>query len=115
MRQLGDFLERLRHDQRIEAEGIFVDAAVFERQRGRLAVGDHHDLLHVFFLAREDALRQTQSFARVRVVRADLHARQLAERHFFGASRETAPGAASRRDIACGSDARARAPRAWPA
>ena len=29
---LGDFLQRLTHHQRIEAEGVLVDAAVFEGQ-----------------------------------------------------------------------------------
>ena len=82
---LGHFFERLRDHQRIEAEGVLVDAAVFERQRRWLAVGDHDDLAHVLLLLRENALRQAQAFARVGVVRADLHARQLAERHFLGA------------------------------
>ena len=54
----GDFFERLGDDQRIEAEGVFVNAAVFEREGGRLAVGDHDDLAHVFFLARENSLRE---------------------------------------------------------
>ena len=38
-----------------------------------------------FFLAIQDALRHAQAFARVRVVRADLHAGQFAERNFLGA------------------------------
>ena len=38
-----------------------------------------------FFCCEQDALRQAQAFARVGVVRADLHASQLAQRHFFGA------------------------------
>ncbi len=36
-----------------------------------------------FFWRDEDAAREAQSFARIRVVRADLHARKLAERHFL--------------------------------
>jgi hypothetical protein len=73
--RIRDFLERLRDDQRIEPEGILVNAAVFQSERRRLAVGNHHDLAHVFFLARQNALGQAQAFARVRVVGADLHAR----------------------------------------
>ena len=80
-----DFFERLADDERIEAEGVFVDAAVFERQRGRLAVGDHDDLAHVFFLAKQDALRHAQSFAGVGVIRADLHASKFADGNFFRA------------------------------
>src|SRR5580693_6256461 len=34
---LGDFFEGLGDDQRIEAEGVLVDAAIFESKRGRLA------------------------------------------------------------------------------
>ena len=82
---LRDFFERLRHDQRIETKSVFIDAAVFERQRRGLAVGDHDDLPHVFFLLRQDALCQAQTFARVRVIRSHLHASQFAQRHFFGA------------------------------
>src|ERR1700677_4860038 len=37
---LRDFLERLRDYQRIQAEGVLVNAPVFQRQRGRLAVSD---------------------------------------------------------------------------
>ena len=80
-RHLG---ERLRDDERIEAEGVAVDAAVGPGQRRRLAVGDHDDLPHVLLLPLEEAPRQAQAFARVRVVRADLHARELAERNLLG-------------------------------
>ena len=80
-RHLG---ERLRDDERIEAEGVAVDAAVGARQRRRLAVGDHDDLPHVLLLPLEDAPREAQAFARVGVVRADPHARELAERDLFG-------------------------------
>ena len=44
------------NDQGIEAEGAFVNASIGQRQRRRLAVGDHDNLLHVFALAGEDAL-----------------------------------------------------------
>jgi len=40
---------------------FLVDAAVFERKRGGLAVGDHNDLPHVLFLAEQDALRHAQA------------------------------------------------------
>src|SRR5580704_8893880 len=72
---LGDFFERLGDNQWIEAEGILVNAAVFEGERGRLAVGDHDDLAHIFFLTRENSLRETQTFTGVGVVWTDLHAR----------------------------------------
>ena len=49
---LGDFLKSLRHDERVEAEGVLVNAAVFERQGRRLAIRDHDDLAHVFLLLR---------------------------------------------------------------
>ncbi len=49
----------------------------------RFAVGDHDDLLHVLALALQNALRHAQALARVRVVRADLHPRQLRQRNFF--------------------------------
>ena len=65
-------------DEGIEAESVFVDAAVFEGEGGGFAVGDHDDLAHVFFLAEQDALRHAQAFARVGVVRADLHAGEFA-------------------------------------
>ena len=80
----GHFRERLGDDERIEAEGVAVDAAVGPRQRRRLAVGDHDDLPHVLLLPFEQAAREAQPFARVGVVGADLHARQLAERNLLG-------------------------------
>src|SRR5690348_14744376 len=52
---LGNFFECLSDDEGIEAEGVFVDTAVFEGERGRLSVGNHDDLAHVFFLAVQDA------------------------------------------------------------
>src|SRR6266571_5354344 len=77
--------ERLPHDKRIEAESVFVDAAVFECERRGFSVGDHDDLAHIFFLPKKNALGHAQTLARVRVIRADLHASELAERNFFGA------------------------------
>ena len=71
------FFQRPADHQRIEAERILVDAAVLERQGRRLAVGDHDDLLHVLLFLVQQPLRQNQAVARVRVVRAHLHARQL--------------------------------------
>lgn len=79
-----DFFEGLADDEGIEAESVFVDAAVFESERGRLAVGDHDDLAHVFFLAEEDALGHAEAFARVGVVGADLDAGEFAEGDFLG-------------------------------
>src|SRR5579885_68207 len=49
------FFERPRDDQRIEPEGIPVDAPVLERQGRRLAVGNHDDLAHVLALALQDS------------------------------------------------------------
>ena len=59
------FFESLADDEGIEAECVFVDAAVFEGEGGGFAVGDHDDLAHVFFLAEEDALGEAQAFAGV--------------------------------------------------
>ncbi len=78
------FLERLADDKGVEAEGVFVDAAVFQGERRGLAVGDHDDLPHVFFLAKEDALRQAEAFAGVGVIRAHLHAGEFVEGNFLG-------------------------------
>ena len=80
----GDLGERLRHDERIEAEGVAVDAAVGPRERRRLAVGDHHDLPHVLLLPLEEAAREAQAFAGVGVVGPDLDAGELAERNLLG-------------------------------
>src|ERR1035441_6120964 len=49
----------------------------------RFAVGDHHDLLHVFALALQDALRHAEALARIGVVRSDLDARQLRQRQLL--------------------------------
>src|SRR6267142_2825924 len=38
------FLEGLADDERVEAESVFVNAAVFEGESGGLSVGDHGDL-----------------------------------------------------------------------
>jgi len=54
------FFERLRHYERIKSKRVFVNAAVFQRQRGGFSVRDHDDLPHIFFLAGENALRKTQ-------------------------------------------------------
>src|SRR5207302_5608215 len=76
--------EGLADDKGIEAKSVLVNAAVLEGERRRLAVGDHDDLTHVFFLAEEDALGHAQAFARVGVIRADLNAREFAKGNFFG-------------------------------
>ena len=70
-------------DEGIEAEGILVDAAVIERESGRLSIGDHDDLAHVFALAEKNALGHAKAFACVGVIRADLNASELAEGNFF--------------------------------
>ena len=80
----GDLGERLRHDERIEPEGVAVDPAVGAGERRRLAVGDHHDLAHVLLLPFEQAPGEAEPLARVRVVRADLHARELGQRNLLG-------------------------------
>ena len=53
---LGYFFQSLSDHQRVQAKGVFVNAAVFQGQRGRFAVGDHDDLAHIFFLARQNTL-----------------------------------------------------------
>src|SRR5262249_21076947 len=80
----GDLGAGLGDDERVEAERVLVNAAVGLRQRGRLAVGDHNDLAHVLALAVEDAPRQAQALARVRVVRPDPHAAELGQRDLLG-------------------------------
>ena len=81
--QRRDFFQRFAHDQRIESEGVAVNAPVLKRERGGLAVGNHDDLLHVLALRFEDALRHAQALARIGVMRADFDARQLRDRNFF--------------------------------
>ena len=109
------FFQRAADHQRVEAEGVLVHAAVFQRQAARLAVGDHDDLPHVLALLAEQPLRQNQAVARVGVVRAHLHARQLADAPVPRRYRGTARSAGCRRDTACGSGAPAPAPLSWPA
>src|SRR6516165_4949937 len=81
---LVDLFHGLAHYKGVEAKGVFVDATIFEGQRGGFAVGDHDDLAHVFALAEEDALRHAQSFAGIGVIRTNLHTGELAEGDFFG-------------------------------
>ena len=78
-----DLFERLLDHQRVEAKGILVDATVGQRERRWLAVGDHHDLLHVLVLLGENALRQAQAVAGVGVVRAYFDARELRDGNLF--------------------------------
>jgi hypothetical protein len=80
---LGNFLQGFADDKWVEAEGIFVDASVFEGEGGWFAVGDHDDLLHVFSLTLQHALGEAQAFAGVGVVGADFHASELGEWNFF--------------------------------
>jgi hypothetical protein len=70
----SDFFEGLGDDERVEAEGVLVDAAVGEGEGAGLSVSDHDDLLHVFILASQDALGEAKAFAGVGVVGADLDA-----------------------------------------
>ena len=84
LRHAATSAQRLGHDERVETEGVPVDAAVGLRQRRRLAVGDHDDLPHVLPLALEDPAREPQPLARVRVVRPDAHASELGERDLLG-------------------------------
>ena len=78
------FFESFADHEGIEAEGVFVNAAVFQSERGRLAVCDHDDLPHVFALAKKNALGHAQAFAGIGVIRADLNAGELADGNFFG-------------------------------
>src|SRR3984957_11590453 len=75
----GDFVESLLDHDGVEAEGVLVNAAVVKGERGRLAVRDYHDLLHVLTARFEDALGDAQAFAGVGVMWADLDARKLRE------------------------------------
>ena len=56
-----DLRQRLADDDRIEAKGVLVDAPVGLGQGRRLAVGDHHDLLHVLALPLQDAPGEAQA------------------------------------------------------
>src|SRR5207248_1372488 len=82
---LGYLFEGLRYDERIEAESVLVNTAVFQSQSGGFSVSDHDNLAHVFALTGEQALGEPQTFTSIRVVRPHLHSCQFAERHFFGA------------------------------
>ena len=76
-------MQGFRDHQRVETESILIDSPIFECECGGLTVRDHDDLPHIFLLTRKDALSQTQSFARIGVVRADLHASELRKRQLF--------------------------------
>src|SRR6266853_6522672 len=78
------FFERLADDEGVEAESVFVDAAVFEGEGRGFSVGDHDDLAHVFFLAEENALGHAEAFSGVSVKGANLYASEFAEGNFFG-------------------------------
>ncbi len=78
------FFQGLADDEGVEAEGVFVDAAVFERESGRLSVRDHNNLAHIFLLAEQNALGHAQPFAGVGVIRTDLHTGEFPDGHFFG-------------------------------
>src|SRR5204863_5052423 len=71
------FRARFGDDERVEAEGVLVNAAIRLSQRRRLAVGDHDDLAHVFALAIENPAGEPEAFTRVRVVGADADAAEL--------------------------------------
>src|SRR5882762_1772617 len=71
-------------DLGIEAHRIHVYPAVGQRERGRLAVGDHDDLAHVLALRQQHAARQLEPFGGIRVVRPHLGAGQLGERDLLG-------------------------------
>src|SRR6266404_6478056 len=71
-------------DLGIEAHRVHVDPAVGQRERRRLAVGDHDDLAHVLALRQQHAARQLEPFGGVRVVRPHLGAGQLGERDLLG-------------------------------
>src|SRR2546425_6081565 len=78
------FRARFGDDERVEAEGVLVNAAIRLRQRRRLAVGDHDDLPHVFPLAIENPAGEPEAFASVRVVGADADAAELRQWDFLG-------------------------------
>src|ERR1051325_8694253 len=84
------FLEGLRHNERIAAHRVLIKAPRLIRRagffnsrtgetlhetRGRLAVGNHHDLLHLLALRLEQSARETQTFRGVRVIWTNLRGR----------------------------------------
>src|SRR5690606_8563436 len=81
----GYLVQSLPDHPRIEASRILVYAILPDRDRARLAVRDHHDLSHVLLLREQYATRELQPFRRVRVERADLRVRQLADRDLLRA------------------------------
>jgi len=80
----GDLFEGFGDDEGIEAEGVFVDAAVGEGEGAGFAVGDHDDLLHVLILFGEDALGEAEAVAGVGVVGTNFDAGELADGDLFG-------------------------------
>src|SRR5437868_10071756 len=79
------FFESLGHDKWIAAHRVLVEAT---RRRshetgGRLAVSDHHDLLHLFALRLKQTAREAQTFRRVRVVWSNLCGRKFGQRQLF--------------------------------
>ncbi len=54
---LVHFLQSFSNNKWIESERVLVNASVLKRKRRRLAVGDHHDLAHVFALPQQNSLR----------------------------------------------------------
>src|SRR5216683_7028574 len=63
---------------------LFPYTTLFRSERRRLAISDHDNLLHVFALALQNALGKAQALARIGVVGANLHARELRQRDLFG-------------------------------
>jgi hypothetical protein len=80
----GDLAEGLAQNGRIETRGVLVDPAIVERDRRRLAVGDHDDLAHLLLLPEEDAPGELEPFRRVRVVRPHLCPGKLPEGDLLG-------------------------------
>src|SRR5665213_2412026 len=75
--------ERLRNHDRVKPKCILVDAPIVERQRRRLAVGNHYNLLHVLRRPLQNPLRHPQPLAGIGIVRPHLDARQLRNRNLL--------------------------------
>ncbi len=78
-----DLFQGLADDERIETEGVAIDAAIFESESRGFPVGDHDDLLHIFAFAGQKFLRHDEAVPGVGVVGAYLCTGKLADVELF--------------------------------
>ena len=78
------FFKRLRNHNRIQPKRILVDPSIIKRQRRRLAIRNHDNLLHILPRTLQDLLRHTQALACIRIVWPNLHPRKLRDRNLLG-------------------------------